>query len=46
MLVQVSVQGKYAVQLERFVAERFGIPKKHIRMTAKGLSAKDKAINV
>lgn len=42
----VTVQGKFAVQLDRFLTERFGIPKKHIRVNAKGVTAKDKAINV
>jgi len=42
----VTVQGKYAVQLEKFITERFGIPKKHIRSSAKGASKRDKAINV
>eukprot|EP00041_Stephanoeca_diplocostata_P004502 m.46229 g.46229 ORF g.46229 m.46229 type:complete len:188 (-) comp15154_c0_seq6:196-759(-) len=40
------VQGKYVVQLVEFLSKNLQIPKKHFVGNAKGVSKRDKAVNV
>ena len=45
--LEVQVQGKYVMQLEKFVKDRFKIPSQHVKVgKSKGVSKRDKAINV
>lgn len=45
--LEVHVQGKYVMQLEKFVKERFGIPSKYVKIEkSKGASKRDRSINV
>lgn len=43
----VILQGKYVIQLEKYIKDRYKLPGKYIRIAStKGVSAKDKNINV
>lgn len=42
----ITVQGKYVMQLQEFLMERFGIPAKFFKIEAKGLTKRDKAAKV
>lgn len=41
-----TVQGKYVHQLQSFLTDKYGIPAKYFQIDAKGLSKKDKQVNV
>ena len=40
------MQGKYVVQLQKYLTEKFGLPAKYIQIEASGVTKKDKAVNV
>eukprot|EP00050_Salpingoeca_kvevrii_P017519 m.65880 g.65880 ORF g.65880 m.65880 type:complete len:600 (+) comp7597_c0_seq1:412-2211(+) len=44
--MQLLVQGKFAPQVQKFLMEQYGVPAKFFSVSDKGMTKKDKAINV
>lgn len=42
----IFVQGKYVMQLAKYIETQLGVPGQYIVVNAKGVSSRDKAINV